>query len=127
MPGNVADAASSLQSCCSLTGFRHSRSRFRAVARGYNNPFRNMTTHCIGSDSYGAGTRESKSNTCFVAGRRLRHLAFLVIFLSRERTAKLCGALLCCFVYLSNQLFSPNILPEYTSACVKSKITQFLL
>ena len=51
-----------------------------SLADAKNNPFRNMTTHIIGSDSSGAGTRESKSDTCTAAlqqGRRLRHLAFL--------------------------------------------------
>ena len=38
-----------------------------SLADTKNNPFRNMTTHCIGSDSYGAGMRESKSDTCTAA------------------------------------------------------------
>ena len=58
-----------------------------SLADSRNNPFWNMTTHCIGSDSIGAGTRESKSDTCTAAllrDFRLHHLAFLVICTNLE-------------------------------------------
>ena len=50
-----------------------------------NNPFRNMTTYCIGSDSSGSVMKVEKSYTWTAAlywRRRLRHMAFPVISLS---------------------------------------------
>ena len=67
------------------TGFWSSRSRSRAVARGCKkvNPLEIWRHICIGSDSSGAETRESKSGAWAAVlwqGRRLRHLAFLIMF-----------------------------------------------
>ena len=70
----MAKPTSLLQSCRSRTEFFHPRSRSGAVALGEKKiiPLEKCTTYCIGSDSYGAGTRVSKFGTyvsgSFVAG-----------------------------------------------------------
>ena len=79
---------SPLQSCRPRIGFRNSQSlvpvRELSFVDARNNPFRNMTAYRIGNDSSVAVSRGSKSDTWTAAlqrGRRLRHLAFPVIYL----------------------------------------------